>query len=105
MEPIIDSLGCMVDMMELRDGHFDMATKKIYGRSLQVDSVTAAYIYPLVGNGTSTDTSTDSVTAVESDLWTITADSLRLTAAVVFMHKKVLDRLKVLTLLILKSVT
>lgn len=80
MEPIIDSLGCMVDMMELRDGHFDMATKKIYGRSLQVDSVTAAYIYPLVGNGTSTDTSTDSVTAVESDLWTITADSLRLTA-------------------------
>ena len=33
MEPIIDSLGCMVDMMELRDGHFDMATKNLWKKS------------------------------------------------------------------------
>ncbi|MDE5672041.1 MAG: hypothetical protein K2I02_01640, partial [Duncaniella sp.] len=81
MESIIDSLGCLVDRMELRNGQFDMATKRIYGRSLQVDSVTAAYIYPLLDNGASTATDTDSVTATaDTDLWTITADSLRLTA-------------------------
>ena len=46
MLPIIDSLGCNVDMMELCNGHVDMSTKRIFGRSLKVDSVSATYIYP-----------------------------------------------------------
>ena len=77
MEPLIDSLGCAVERMELSDGHFDMATKKIFGRSLHVDSVAATYLYPLVSESTST---TDTVVTPESGLWTITADTLSLTA-------------------------
>lgn len=80
MLPIIDSLGCNVDMMELCDGHVDMSTKRIFGRSLKVDSVSATYIYPAV-MAAQEESSTDSV-APESDseMWTITADSLKLTA-------------------------
>ncbi len=78
MLPIIDSLGCHVDRMELRDGHVDMATKRIFGQSLHVDSVTAAYIYPLV---TTEQVASDTVAATpEAEMWTITADTLCLTA-------------------------
>uniref|UniRef100_UPI00262EB021 hypothetical protein n=1 Tax=uncultured Duncaniella sp. TaxID=2768039 RepID=UPI00262EB021 len=79
MLPIIDSLGCKVDRMELRNGEFDMATKRIFGQSLHVDSVSAAYIYPLIANG-ETSTPADTTATPESEMWTITADTLRLTA-------------------------
>lgn len=79
MLPIIDSLGCKVDRMELRNGEFDMATKRIFGQSLHVDSVSAAYIYPLIANG-ETSTPADTTVTPESEMWTITADTLRLTA-------------------------
>ena len=78
MQPMIDSLGCSVDRMELRNGHFDMATKRIYGQSLHVDSVSAAYIYPLVTE--TVPVAADTVVTPESEMWTITADTLRLTA-------------------------
>ncbi|MCM1076764.1 MAG: translocation/assembly module TamB [Bacteroides sp.] len=78
MEPIIDSLGCRVDRVELTDGHFDMATKSISGRSLHVDSVTATYLYPLLTN--SKNASADTVVTPDSQMWTITADTLSLTA-------------------------
>lgn len=79
MLPIIDSLGCRVDRMQLADGLVDMRTKRISGRSLTVDSVSAAYIYPLVTE--SAPTTADSVVPTpESEMWTITADTLRLTA-------------------------
>lgn len=80
MLPIIDSLGCRVDRMELRDGHVDMATKRIHGRSLKVDSVTASYIYPLVSEATPTAAADSVAPTPESEMWTITADTLRLTA-------------------------
>lgn len=79
MLPIIDSLGCRVDRMELCDGHVRMADKRIFGRSLKVDSVSATYIYPLLADNSKT--SSDSVApTTESEMWTITADTLRLTA-------------------------
>lgn len=79
MLPLIDSLGCNVDRVELIDGHFDMAAKRIFGHSLSVDSVSASYIYPLVTTPSSI--AQDSIAQTpESDMWTITADSLRLTA-------------------------
>lgn len=65
--------------MELRNGEFDMATKRIFGQSLHVDSVSAAYIYPLIANG-ETSTPADTTATPESEMWTITADTLRLTA-------------------------
>lgn len=77
MDPMIDSLGCNVERMELRDGHFDMGTKQIFGRSLRIDSVAAAYLYPLV---TTTAATADTVVTPESEMWTITADTLSLTA-------------------------
>ncbi len=79
MLPLIDSLGCHVDMMRLCDGHVDMSSKKIFGRSLKVDSVSAAYIYPLITE-TSATASDSVVETPSSELWTITADTLKLTA-------------------------
>lgn len=79
MLPIIDSLGCRVDRMELCDGHVRMADKRIFGRSLKVDSVSATYLYPLISEKSTAAADTVSPTPV-SDMWTITADTLKLTA-------------------------
>lgn len=46
MYPIIDSLGAEVQAAHLIDGTLDMARQDIHARYLQVDSVTAAYLYP-----------------------------------------------------------
>lgn len=78
MQPTIDSLGCHIDRMELRNGQFDMANKRILGQSLHVDSVSAAYIYPLLTEVKPA--AADTVVTPDSEMWTITADTLRLTA-------------------------
>ncbi|MDE6377820.1 MAG: hypothetical protein K2K72_03645, partial [Duncaniella sp.] len=79
MLPLIDSLGCSLETAALRDATIDMGRYLIHGRSLSIDSVSAAYIYPAVS-----DTVAPTATAAESTPsatpWTITADSLRLTA-------------------------
>lgn len=78
MLPLIDSLGCYIDNATLRDGTVDMMHYRIHGQSLRVDSVAAAYIYPLATDTTST--STAATAEPSSQNWKITADSLRLTA-------------------------
>lgn len=80
MESLIDSLGCQVDVMQLNDGIVDMKSKKIHGRSLRIDSVSATYLYPAVTQPATAATETDTVTTPQSELWTITADTLRLTS-------------------------
>lgn len=78
MLPVIDSLGCRIDRAELNQATVDMGTKRIFGRSLHIDSVAAAYIYPKVDHDAAT-APTDTTVTPDSEMWTITADTLRLT--------------------------
>lgn len=78
MMPVIDSLGCHIDRAALNMATVDMGNRKIYGRSLHIDSVAASYIYPPTDATTTTVTSDTTVTP-DSEMWTITADTLRLT--------------------------
>ncbi len=78
MLPTIDSLGCKIETGVLRSAIVDMAHHKISGRSLSIDSVSAAYIYPAIPVSASADT-TSAETSTSSEMWTINADSLRLT--------------------------
>ncbi len=78
MMPIIDSLGCHIDRASLNMATVDMRNKKIFGRSLHIDSVAATYIYPAVENSAPAD-SADTAPTPDSEMWTITADTLRLT--------------------------
>ncbi len=81
MLPTIDSLGCNVDMMSLSDASVDMARKTILGRSLKIDSVSATYIYPLLESTASISGSEEEEEdETTSELWTISADTIRLTA-------------------------
>ena len=79
MMPTIDSLGCYVGNATLMLATVDMRSKKIYGKSLRVDSVAAAYIYPRT-DSVSTVSPADSTASPPSEMWTITADTLRLTS-------------------------
>lgn len=79
MLPVIDSLGCTIGDAVLRDATVDMPRKRIYGRSLTVDSVAAAYIYPVVSADAASATAADSTVTDDSEMWTVTADSLSLT--------------------------
>lgn len=80
MESLIDSLGCQIPLAELRDGNVDMASRKIYGQSLHIDSVSATYLYPKVIKSDTIATATATATTSSSEMWTINADTLRLTA-------------------------
>ena len=81
MAQLIDSLGCHIERARLDMATVDMQSYRINGRSLSIDSADVAYFYPPV-------TLNDSVTAQTSQTedetsvqpWTITADTLRLTA-------------------------
>lgn len=82
MLPTIDSLGCDVKLMSLSDAMVDMGMKKIYGRSLKVDSVVASYIYPEIAE-TQNNTVVEKAGAEDSsdsEMWTISADTITLTA-------------------------
>ncbi|MCM1522251.1 MAG: translocation/assembly module TamB [Muribaculaceae bacterium] len=78
MLPLIDSLGCEIDMATLRKGVVDMASKRIKGQSLSIDSVSASYIYPAASEAAPVSKDTVAPTS-GSEMWTITADTLRLT--------------------------
>jgi len=81
MESLIDSLGCKIGTASLCDGNVDMSTKKIFGRSLKIDSVSATYLYPATTvNATASDETADTIATPSSETWTITADTLHLTA-------------------------
>ncbi|MDE7024922.1 MAG: translocation/assembly module TamB domain-containing protein, partial [Paramuribaculum sp.] len=82
MLPTIDSLSTHIPTARLIDGSVDMSTNSIHAQMLKVDSISATYLtpsaeflaeYPTADSIKSTSTS-------ESAPWTITADSLRLTA-------------------------
>lgn len=82
MMPVIDSLGAHVDYAELNDGLVDLAARKVKARSLHVDSVTATYLTPsaeyLKTHPLDSVTRTTAASA-DSLLWTVTADSVRIT--------------------------
>lgn len=84
MYPIIDSLGAEVQSARLIDGTLDMARQDIHARYLQVDSVTASYLYPSPAflkahPELNLEAPVDTLSPVTGP-WTVTADSLALTA-------------------------
>lgn len=79
MYPTIDSLGCEVAEIALADALIDMGSKKISGKSLKVDSVMAAYIYPASIPYEKLPQKKEEIT-LDSEEWTITADTLMLNA-------------------------
>ncbi|MDE5922396.1 MAG: translocation/assembly module TamB domain-containing protein, partial [Muribaculum sp.] len=85
MLPVIDSLDVTVPVATLADGHLDMLSRTINARSLSIDSVSATYLTPsaeyiAAHPADSTIVDSDSASASDSLMWTITGDSLRLTA-------------------------
>lgn len=83
MLPTIDSLGVVVENARLRNGLVDMATRTIHGTSLSVDSVTATYLTPTaqyLAAHPVVAVAADSLPADPQQMWTVTADSLSLTA-------------------------
>ncbi len=82
MLPTIDSLSCSVPLAQLRNGEIDLTGRKIHARSLAIDSVSATYLTPseawLKANPPVA-AAADTVVTPQSEMWTITADSLRLT--------------------------
>lgn len=84
MYPLIDSLGAEISSAHLYDGTIDMARQDIHARYLQVDSVNATYLYPSPAflkahPELSAEAPLDTLSP-ETGPWTVTADSLRLTA-------------------------
>jgi len=80
MAGLIDSLGATIGDAVLRNGEVAMATRSIRAQSLAVDSLTAAYIYPLADAETRPAAAADSMTELPVDtlLWTVRADTVRL---------------------------
>lgn len=82
MMPVIDSLGAHVDYAELNDGLVDLSGRKVHARSLSVDSVMATYLTPsaeYLKTHPLDSVTTTTVASPDSLLWTVTADSVRLT--------------------------
>ena len=82
MLPVIDSLRAEIPMAKLIDGCVDMSVNKIYAQMLSVDSISATYLTPsaeFLAHYKPRETSKADTTATSAP-WTITADSLRLTA-------------------------
>lgn len=82
MLPIIDSLTAEIPSAVLEEGIVDMATQSIHARYLRIDSIAASYLTPsaqyLSEHPQAPVTAADT-TAISAP-WSITADSLRLTA-------------------------
>lgn len=83
MLPTIDSLGCDVPLARLSNGTVDLTGRRIHASSLAIDSVSAAYLTPsaawLKANPDYPVAPTDTTVTPADQMWTITADSLRLT--------------------------
>ncbi len=98
LEGVIDSIGAFIPSAVLDDGVVDMAQKRIHATYIQIEGVRAAYIYPAMsappisppgggatlalGSHVTTPTSLEAppLGGGMGGAWTITADSLRLTA-------------------------
>lgn len=76
MEGLIDSLGATLGDAVLRHGEVAMATRSILAQSLSVDSLSAAYIYPPAD--TAAVVEAPASVPVDTALWTVRADSVRL---------------------------
>ena len=83
MLPTIDSLHCEVPLASLAQGTVDLTNRRIHARSLRIDSVSATYLTPsaqwLKENADYPVAPVDSTVTPPDQIWTITADSLRLT--------------------------
>ncbi len=80
MLPTIDSLGCKLSTASLTAAVIDLGAHRIHGKSLAIDSVSAAYIYPAPSSEPAKAAAPDTITvATDSEPWTITADKLSLT--------------------------
>lgn len=80
MPPMIDSLGCSIGNIELRNGHVDLSTKSVLGQGLRVDSIDATYIYTPLANNSVVETSDSIISSSIDDFWTISADVIELNA-------------------------
>lgn len=83
MMPVIDSLGVEVPLAELSHGRVDMLRREIHARSLSIDSVSAAYLTPSLAylhEHPATPSVEDSTASADSTMWTITGESVTLTA-------------------------
>lgn len=80
MLPMIDSLGCSIDNIELRNGYIDLSTKSVRGQALQVDSIDATYIYTPLASNSVVETSDSIISSSIDYFWTISADVIELNA-------------------------
>lgn len=80
MPPMIDSLGCSIGNIELRNGYVDLSTKSVLGQGLRVDSIDATYIYTPLANNSVVETSNSIISSSIDDFWTISADVIELNA-------------------------
>lgn len=84
MLPTIDSLTAFIPEARLLDGVVDMATRNIRANYLGVDSIEAVYLTPsaeyLKAHPAVAADSTATAATPSSEMWTIKADSLRLSA-------------------------
>ncbi len=81
MLPVIDSLDAVVPAARLSDATVDMARRFIHATALSIDSVSATYLTPsaeYLAEHPYT-AAADTTVTPESEMWTVTADSLRLT--------------------------
>lgn len=79
IDSLIDSLGCHIDRTSLRNATVDMKNKRIAGQSLNIDSAAVSYIYPHTADTASAESHTETESDI-SDTWTISVDTIRLTA-------------------------
>ncbi|MDE6557437.1 MAG: hypothetical protein K2K55_10835, partial [Duncaniella sp.] len=80
MEGLIDSLGCYVGDARLSDALIDLPNSVIHGKSLSIDSVDAAYLYPAPTENSDLEKAPVAEDTTSTTPFTITADTLRLTA-------------------------
>lgn len=81
MEGSIDSLGAKIRLASLADGTVDLKTQNIYADRLTIDSLSAAYIIPLITAPAPRDSvSSDSVPA-PSLPWTVRAGQIRINSS------------------------
>lgn len=76
MPPTIDTLQAYVAHATLKEGLVDTGKRLVNAKHLAIDGVKARYIYP----ATPSATPADSIAETSSDLWTVTADSLSVSA-------------------------
>lgn len=81
MPPTIDTLSAHIGDATLKSGLVDIANRRIKAAMLSVSDVNAMYLTaPASSNDTISSTPTDSIPLSDDEMWTITADSVRLQA-------------------------